>query len=96
VYRHRVAGALPADLPDGARHAAHDTLGAAAQVAGELPGPAGGALLDAARVAFTDGFAVVAGVGAATMVLAAILATVLLRRVGTPVPEPTQELVTQS
>ncbi len=96
VYRHRVAGALPAGLPDGARHAAHDTLGAAAQVADQLPGPAGGALLDAARVAFTDGFTVVAGVGAATMVLAAILATVLLRRVDTPAAERTQELVTQS
>lgn len=81
VYRHQIAGALPAGLAHDARAAATDTLGGAAAVAGHLPGQAGAALLDAARVAFTEGLNIAAFAGGTAMAVAAILAIVLLRRV---------------
>jgi DHA2 family multidrug resistance protein-like MFS transporter len=90
VYRRQVTGALSASLPPDAREAAHSTLGGAVAVAGQLPGQAGAALLDAARVAFSHGLNLVAGIGAATMILGAVLAALLLRDVtpGTPPTEP--------
>jgi len=94
VYRHEVAGALPAGLPADARAAASDTLGGAAAVVAELPGPVGAALLGAARVAFTDGLNIAALAGAATMTVAAVLAVVLLRTVTvgtTPAKQATPE-----
>ncbi len=54
VYRHAIAGALPAGLPDAARQAASATLGGASAVASQLPHAAGVALLAAAREAFID------------------------------------------
>ena len=81
VYRNEIAPALPAGLSPGARAAAHDTLGGAAAVAGELPGEAGPALLDAARVAFSSGLNIAALAGAVTMAAGAILAVLLLRDV---------------
>jgi DHA2 family multidrug resistance protein-like MFS transporter len=81
VYRHRVAGALPAGLPHDAADAAHNTLGGAVTVAAHLPGQAGAALLEGARVAFSHGFNLVAGIGAVTMVLGAVVAALLLRQV---------------
>ncbi|OLB74622.1 MAG: MFS transporter [Actinobacteria bacterium 13_2_20CM_2_71_6] len=90
VYRHQVVGALPAGLPHDARAAAHDTLGGATAVAAHLPGQAGAALLDGARVAFSHGLNITALAGAVTMAVAAILAVTLLRRVRTdpPAAEP--------
>jgi DHA2 family multidrug resistance protein-like MFS transporter len=85
VYRHGVAPALPAGLPRAAADTAHSTLGGAAAVAAHLPGTTGAALLDAARVAFSHGFAVVSGIGAAAMLAAALVAALLLRR-ATPAP----------
>jgi len=83
VYRHEIAGTLPAGLPPEAGATATDTLGGAAAVAAELPGDLGDALLGAARAAFADGLNVAAAAGAVTMVIAAVLAVVLLRGVRT-------------
>ncbi|MFL6145650.1 MAG: MFS transporter [Labedaea sp.] len=83
IYRADVAGALPAGVPAGLGAAAEETLGGAVAVAGRLPGELGGAVLDAARGAFTGGLHTVAAVTAVLMVLAAVAAVVALRR-----PEP--------
>ncbi|WP_424533050.1 MFS transporter [Sphaerisporangium viridialbum] len=82
VYHHRMAEPLLAGpgLPAEALRAAGETLGGATAVAARLPGPAGTALLDAGREAFTQGLNVTAGVGAVVMALAAVLAVVVLRR----------------
>ncbi|GGX76706.1 MFS transporter [Streptomyces minutiscleroticus] len=69
-----------AGVPDAAPAPAHETLGGALAVARELPGRAGGALADAARVAFTDGMRAAAVAGAVAMAGAAVLAVAALRR----------------
>ncbi|HEV8559754.1 MAG TPA: MFS transporter [Actinophytocola sp.] len=68
VYRSEIT------LPAGAGDAARETLGDAAAVAAHLPGDLGGALLTAARTAFTSGMHTVALVGAAVMAVAAAAA----------------------
>ncbi|MGD6743134.1 MFS transporter [Streptomyces sp. BH106] len=73
VYRHGV----PADAPA----AAHETLGGALAVAGQLPGEAGRALTTAVRVAFTDGMQAAAIAGAVVLLAAAVLAVATLRKV---------------
>ncbi|WP_433212075.1 MFS transporter [Microtetraspora malaysiensis] len=74
VYRDHLAGT-------GAPAQALDTLGAALDVAGRLPQPAGDALAAAARDAFTRGqhYAMIAA--AAGLYLMAVLAPILLRSV---------------
>ncbi|WP_084959982.1 MFS transporter [Thermoactinospora rubra] len=79
VYRSRME--VPDGVAPGAAEAARDTLGAAAEVAGDLPAGPGGALLDAARAAFTGGLQVAAVAGAVIVVVAAVLAAVYLRHV---------------
>ncbi|MET8406600.1 MFS transporter [Streptomyces sp. NPDC005195] len=73
VYRH----GIPSDAPDAAR----ETLGGALAVARQLPGDTGGALVRAAREAFTDGMHAAAVTGAVLLLGAAALASVTLRRV---------------
>ncbi|HEX2315594.1 MAG TPA: MFS transporter [Thermomonospora sp.] len=73
VYRGAMSGANP--------EAARDTLGTAVSAAAALPGPAGPALLESARTAFTDGFRLTAGISAALMVLTAVLAVAVLSRI---------------
>ncbi|MGW3631544.1 MFS transporter [Streptomyces sp. NPDC005122] len=73
VYRH----GIPSDAPDAAR----ETLGGALAVARQLPGDTGGALVRAAREAFTDGMHAAAVAGAVLLLGAAVLASVTLRRV---------------
>ncbi|MYR58677.1 MFS transporter, partial [Streptomyces sp. SID625] len=73
IYRH--------DIPAGAPAPAHETLGGALAVAGQLPGRTGEALVTAAREAFTHGMQGAALAGAALLVLAGIAATATLRRV---------------
>ncbi|MGG7573939.1 MFS transporter [Streptomyces sirii] len=87
VYHGRMAEALPAGLPAGAADAARETLAGAAAVAGELPGRAGGALLAAARTAFTDGLQTAVLCAAGVMACAAVLSLVLLRGLRTTVAE---------
>ncbi|MEU6908310.1 MFS transporter [Streptomyces coeruleorubidus] len=73
VYRHESPASAPAP--------AHETLGAALAVADQLPGRAGDVLAAAAREAFTTGMRGAALAGAVTLLAAAVLAVVMLRRV---------------
>lgn len=79
VYRSDVVDAVPAEIPAAAADAARDTLGGAVAVAGQLPEQLGGALVDAAQVAFTNGLHLTAGIGAVISIAIAALATHLLR-----------------
>jgi DHA2 family multidrug resistance protein-like MFS transporter len=79
VYRNVMASSIPAAVPPAAAEVARDTLGGAVVVAGQLPGPLGVALLDAARGAFSEGLYLTAAIAAVVMTAAAILAAVLLR-----------------
>ena len=81
VYRAQMAEAVPAGVPDQAAAAAHDTLGGAVAVAGQLPERVGAALLEVAREAFTQGLHLAAAVSAAASLAFAILVVVLLRGV---------------
>ncbi|MET7454926.1 MFS transporter [Streptomyces sp. NPDC005574] len=71
IYRH--------DIPASAPAPAHETLGGALAVAGQLPGRAGDALAAAAREAFTHGMQGAAIAGAALLAGSAVLAAVTLR-----------------
>jgi DHA2 family multidrug resistance protein-like MFS transporter len=81
IYRGRLADALPAAVPAEAAAAARETLGAAVGVASKLPAETGGALLAAARDAFTFGLQLTAGLSAVVAAAMAVAATVLLRTV---------------
>ncbi|MFF4402593.1 MFS transporter [Streptomyces sp. NPDC001480] len=69
------------DIPSSAPAEAHETLGGALAVAGQLPGRAGDALATAAREAFTSGMQGAAIAGAALLALAAVGAAATLRRI---------------
>jgi DHA2 family multidrug resistance protein-like MFS transporter len=79
VYRSDVIDSVPAEIPAVAADAARDTLGGAVAVAGQLPEQLGGALVDAAHIAFTNGFHLTAAIGAVISLAIAALATHLLR-----------------
>ncbi|MEV7330329.1 MFS transporter [Micromonospora sp. NPDC093244] len=81
VYRREVVDGLPADLPQGARDAARETLGGALAVAKGLPGELGDAVLHAARYAFADGLHLAAYAAMAAMLLGAATALLTLRGV---------------
>ncbi|MET8230710.1 MFS transporter [Micromonospora sp. NPDC005298] len=81
VYRREVLDGLPADLPEGARDTARETLGGALAVAKGLPGELGDTVLHAARHAFTDGLHLAAYAAMAAMLLGAATALVALRGV---------------
>ena len=74
LYRH--------DIPASAPAPAHETLGGALAVAGQLPGRAGDALAATAREAFTSGMQGAAIAGALLLAGAAGLAAVTLRGIG--------------
>ena len=86
IYRDRLADALPAGVPAEAGAAARDTLGAAVEVAAQLPGGAGPALLDAAQSAFVAGMQLTAVIAAVIAFGLSVLAAVALRP--RPAPEP--------
>ncbi|GAB3150374.1 MFS transporter [Micromonospora sonneratiae] len=81
VYRDGVADGMPTGLPAEAVAGVRETLAGAAVVAEGLPGPAGDALLAAARVAFVDGMQVAAVTAAVVMAVAAVVSLLALRRV---------------
>jgi DHA2 family multidrug resistance protein-like MFS transporter len=87
VYRGELADALPAGVPGQAAAVARDTLGGAVGVAAQLPEGLGGALLAAAREAFTQGLQLTAALSAAVAVTIAVLATILLRDVPASSPQ---------
>ncbi|AKZ54671.1 Transmembrane-transporter [Streptomyces ambofaciens ATCC 23877] len=65
--------------PAGTPAAAHESLGGAVEIAGQLPASSADALLNAARQAFVDGLNLATGVGAAVLLAAAASAWFLLR-----------------
>jgi MFS transporter, DHA2 family, multidrug resistance protein len=83
IYRSAVGGALPAGVPVAVREAASDTLGGAIEVAGQLPGQLGPALIDAARDAFLQGLHLSSAISAIGSLGLAVLVVTLLRRVRT-------------
>ncbi len=95
VYRNEVTDAIPAGLPPEAAEAARDTLGGALAVAGQLPDQLGAGLLDAAREAFAQSLQLTAATSAAVAMGIALLAAVLLRRVGATSPATVNEASTR-
>ncbi|MFF8867297.1 MFS transporter [Streptomyces sp. NPDC015139] len=81
VYRDGISDALPSGVPAASAGAVKESLAGAVSEAAHLPGETGGALLTAARTAFTDG---VNAVGVTAIVLMSVIAVtvlVLLRHV---------------
>jgi MFS transporter, DHA2 family, multidrug resistance protein len=83
IYRGAMAGDVPAGVPLEAAQTARDTLGGAIEVAGQVPGQLGAALIDAAREAFTAGLHVAATISAIGSIGIAVLVMTLLRHVRT-------------
>ena len=81
VYR---ALAIPPGTPDAVASHARDSLAASIQAAGRLPVDKAHGLLTAAKIAFTDGLAIAAGVGSALLLASAVAVWLLLR------PPPTR------
>ncbi len=81
AYRSRMTGAMPGDLPPAAAEAARSTLGGAMTVAEGLPAASADALLEAARLAFSQGFFLSVLACAVIAAIGAVLAMVMLRRV---------------
>ena len=80
LYRASMDGLEIPGLSATALEAARSTLGAASAVARELPGAEGVALLATAREAFMGGMRLTAMIGAAVMLLMAVLAALASRR----------------
>ena len=72
IYRSHMSGGVIEALSPSAAHAAHGTLGGAAAVSHDLPGPVADALLTGARHAFTQGLDLVALVCAVLAAVAAL------------------------
>ncbi|WP_166349681.1 MFS transporter [Phytoactinopolyspora limicola] len=81
VYQNSVGNALSSDLPAEAAAAASGTLGGAVAVAEDLPAGLADRLLDDARDAFVQGINVTAAIGSVFLVVAAVVITVVLRKV---------------
>ena len=73
--------ALPSGVPPEATEAAKATLGGALEVAKQLPGQLGPALVDAAREAFMQGLRITAAISVVGSLGLAAFAGVMLRRV---------------
>lgn len=78
-YAYRSHVQLPAELTASQQAAASETLGGATAVAEQLPTSVAGPMLDSARHAFDSGVVITSGIGAALMVLAAVIAHRTLR-----------------
>ncbi|AEV71608.1 arabinose efflux permease family protein [Mycolicibacterium rhodesiae NBB3] len=77
---------IPPGIGDDVASYARETLGAAHEVAGALPPDSADALLTAGRTAFTEGFAIAAGVGSLLLLMSAAAVWLLLK------PRPTAEI----
>ena len=81
IYRGYLGHAALPEVPDQARKAALDTLGAAAAAAAQLrPGEDGALLLDTAKAAFTHALEVVLTICAVVSALLSVVSAVALRR----------------
>ncbi len=74
LYRQAMAHYLPSEIPSALAAAAQDTLGAAVEVAQQLPAESQQALLETAKIAFLQGMQITAWAGGAVMLIAAVLA----------------------
>jgi DHA2 family multidrug resistance protein-like MFS transporter len=83
VYRSRVIDDVPDGVSPAATEVARDTLGGAIEVAAQLPGQLGSALIDAARDAFTYGLHLTAVISAVGSIALAVFVVTTLRRVRT-------------
>jgi MFS transporter, DHA2 family, multidrug resistance protein len=81
VYRMQVDDGIPASVPSEEAGTARDTLGGAVAATADLPAALAGQVLEAARVAFTQGLQVVALVSAIMAALAAVGVAAFLRQV---------------
>jgi len=81
IYRSMMADQVPAGLPPEVAAAARSTLGGALAIVDQLPADIGSTMLDAGRVAFTQGMIVSAGMAAAAMLTIAAMALIWLRAV---------------
>jgi DHA2 family multidrug resistance protein-like MFS transporter len=81
IYRSMMVDKVPAELSPDAAAAARSTLGGALATADQIPSDLGGAMLDAARVAFTQGMIVSAGMAAVAMLTIAAMALTWQRAV---------------
>jgi DHA2 family multidrug resistance protein-like MFS transporter len=79
VYRAKMAGTLPAEVPPAAAEAANESVANAVAVARSLPEQVGEALLGPARLAFNSGMHVVAWIAAVLLAALAVLVLVKLR-----------------
>lgn len=83
VYRSQLTDLLPVEVPSEAAETARDTLGGALAVAAQLPGRVGEGLMNAARVAFTQGLRLTAAIAAVISAIVAVLVVALIREVRT-------------
>jgi DHA2 family multidrug resistance protein-like MFS transporter len=90
VYRAQVEDSIPASVPPEEAEVAQDTLGGAVAVSGELTDALASQMLDAARLAFTQGLQVVALVSAVIAALSAIGVMAFLRGVRAAPHEQTE------
>jgi MFS transporter, DHA2 family, multidrug resistance protein len=79
VYRMGVFDSVPSDVPPAAVEAARDTLAGALVVASRLPEGPREALIDAARLAFTQGLRLTAAIGAILSVALVVFVLATLR-----------------
>ncbi|WP_277949911.1 MFS transporter [Bailinhaonella thermotolerans] len=86
LYRSRVLGGVPGDIPAEAADAVGSSLGAALGVTGHLPAEAAAHLAALARQSFTDGLAAATLTGALILAAAAVLCPLLLRHGERPPP----------
>jgi MFS transporter, DHA2 family, multidrug resistance protein len=91
LYRGAMATGIPSGVPPAEAQASRDTLGAAVEVASELPEGVGSALIGAAREAFLQGLRISAVISAVGTLALAIAVVTLLRRLGVQTPGGTQD-----
>ena len=78
LYGSRLTARLPAELPEPVKAIAHQSLGAAYAVSGQVPGALGRAVHDAATNAFLHGLSVGCLVAGGVAAAGAILAVLFL------------------
>jgi MFS transporter, DHA2 family, multidrug resistance protein len=82
IYRGGIQDRIPVDVPAEAADVARDTLGAAAEVARQLPDGLGIRLMDAARDSFLQGLHLSAAIAAVGALGLSIFVATLLRGIG--------------
>ncbi|MFI1919220.1 MFS transporter [Nocardia sp. NPDC020380] len=81
LYRGQLGNTLPFGLSDADTNNSRDTLGAALQVAGTLPGKLGTSVAEAAKQAFLMGMHLTSAIAAGAALLLALIAMTRLRHV---------------